>query len=86
MTKITAKDNTAKCNYTKSPDEMWRFYREQLITQSEHLAAQVKEFSKSQILHRKFHHAMNEVLYALADNKGLYNGDYPEDEPKLPEW
>lgn len=47
--------------------DMLQFYREQLINQSEQLAAQVRQLDDDQIKHRCFHNALNEALSVLDD-------------------
>jgi hypothetical protein len=73
------KDETARLGQKENEDRTLRFYREQLVTQIEHLASQVNELNHLQILNRDFHDTLNKALYALATIQGLYTFG-PEDD------
>jgi hypothetical protein len=51
--------------------DMMYFFREQIITQSEQLASQVRQLDNAQVLDRRFQDALNEALHSLADVQGV---------------
>jgi hypothetical protein len=70
---------TRKTNRDEENDMMC-FFREQVITQSEQLASQVRQLDNAQILDRRFQSALNEALHSLAEAQGIherYGPDYP---------
>jgi len=59
-------------------NEMICFFREQMITQSEQLASQVRKLDNAQILDRRFQSALNEALHSLAEAQGIREKHDPE--------
>jgi len=68
---------TRKTNRDEENDMMC-FFREQMITQSEQLASQVRKLDNAQILDRRFQSALNEALHSLAEAQGIREKHDPE--------
>ena len=68
---------TRKTNRDEENDMMC-FFREQMITQSEQLASQVRQLNNAQILDRRFQSALNEALHSLAEAQGIREKHDPE--------